>query len=128
MGNINNIYYAYFWNNNLSGVITCPKLTKYFIYGIGDINGFAIGNNIISNNITSINIPSEVIQIDNYAFSLADNAVFNFYPLVAPTIKGVQNPLGNGKKGILHIKPNATGYNVYPWNDKTIFKQIIRDL
>jgi len=47
--------------------------------------------------------------------------------LVAPAISSIR-PFSFNPIPELHIKPNATGYNVYPWNDRTIFSNIIRDL
>lgn len=118
-----NISYYAFWNGSLTGVINIPARIKTFNWG-----GFANGQTFNSGGITKINIPSGVTSIDIGTFVFNNGVTFNFYPLVAPTIIGGENPLGYSRTGILHIKQGATGYDVAPWTNTSVFTNIIYDL
>ena|ERR1035437_10084389 len=116
------IGYSSFWNGALTGKLITPKQTKYIEYSPSD----NYGNEIISPSITEITISENVERMASGALNLPNCHVFNFYPLVAPTV--ISNPLSTGNHGVLHINPLATGYDVAPWANTAIFSSIIRDL
>jgi hypothetical protein len=115
--------YCNYYGTPLEGELNIPES----ITEIGNTFGYNYWVGFRSGYLTRVTIGKNVeLIVDDFNYhNLLER--FDCYPLIAPTV--VENyPFMNGNPTTLHIKPNATGYNVYPWNDKTIFKQIIRDL
>jgi hypothetical protein len=66
-----------------------------------------------------------ILSIDDSTFNDTNNiTIFKIYALTAPS---TNFSLG-GTPRPLHIKAGATGYNVSPWTNTTIFSSIIADL
>lgn len=77
--------------------------------------------------LTSLTIPAGVTTIGDYAFHGCSD-ITNLYmnPLSAPTIDS--DKVGVFSDVTLHIKSDATGYDVAPWTDTSIFSSIVADL
>lgn len=122
---LNHLGYCQFWNLNLTGKFTTPKSVKSIGYNNNPSPDWAVGNEIASLNITELTISANVEIIDNGAINLLNCHKFNFYPMIAPAIKG-NSPLSVDTYGVLHIRNGAIGYDVAPWTEA--FTEIIKDL
>jgi hypothetical protein len=78
--------------------------------------------------LTTVTIPNSVTNIGTYAFLGCSGLTDVFlYPNIAPTTSTDSFALG-GTARPLHIPVGATGYDVAPWTDTSIFSSIIEDL
>ena len=98
-------------------------ITYEDIKSITKINMYLITNNGMTGIVA--NIPENVTSIGVYAFWGNSIVKYNCYAMVAPT---VTSPAFSYYSVPLHVKAGATGYDVAPWNNTSIFSQIIYDL
>ena len=103
--------------SGLVGPLTIPNLVTSIAYAaFYNCTGF---NGILK-------IPNSVNSIGPVAFSSCYGFTeYYLYPTTAPNVE--PNSFGSFAKP-LHIKAGATGYNVAPWTNTSIFSSIIADL
>jgi len=118
----NDSSYYVFWNCPLAGTLKIQESMTHFGYvDEAEYNRAVVCNSnlitkvIIGENIISIvnGFGNGVARVDSLALIAPETAIISFSSTIKPE---------------LHIKPNATGYNVAPWTDTNIFSQIIQDL
>jgi len=118
----NDSSYYVFWNCPLAGTLKIQESMTHFGYvDEAEYNRAVVCNSnlitkvIIGENIISIvnGFGNGVARVDSLALIAPETAIISFSSTIKPE---------------LHIKPNATGYNVAPWTDTNIFTQIIQDL
>ena len=134
---------AFYGNNSLTGILTIPdsvtSIGQNAFYGCSGFTGALT----IPNSVTTINgsafencsgltgaltIPNSVTSIGVYAFYGMRNVTSVYsYALSAPTV-GTNGITLGGTARPLHVKIGATGYNVSPWTDTSIFSSVIYDL
>jgi hypothetical protein len=132
--------YAFRGCYGLTSLIIPNSVTSIGNYAFRDCSG-----------LTSVTIPNSVTSIGDYAFRgcygltslIIPNSVTSIgisafqgcygitdillYPNIAPTTSTDSFVLG-GPARPLHIPVGATGYDVAPWTDTSIFSSIIEDL
>ena len=142
--NTTRIGYGCFYNNKLrTGSLTIPNsVTSIGGAAFDGCTGFT-GTLTIPNSVTTIGdsafrgctgfkgtltIPNSVTTIGVYSFAGMRNVTSVYsYALSAPTV-GTNGIRLEGTARPLHVKIGATGYNVSPWTDTTIFSSVIYDL
>lgn len=107
------------WSFN--GVIR--YITYEDISSLTKINMYLITNNGMTGIV--VNIPENVTHIGVYAFWGNSIVKYNSYAMVAPS---VDSPAFSYYSVPLHVKAGATGYDVAPWNNTSIFSSVIYDL
>ena len=117
-------YCAFYGGSQLQGELTIPRtvtiigeISRNYNYGLQYLN---------CSNLTKVTIPSFVNFIGNAAFAGCSSvARYDIYTLAAPS---VPLPAFGNYAVPLHIRPDATGFDVSPWTDTSVFSEIIRDL
>ena len=130
-------YLKYVHLESLNSITTISNQDFYdysglIIEGVLTINNIVttIGNSAFSRAkaITKIVVGSSVSSIGTYSFAGMSKVTSVYcYATSAPTV-GTGGFALNGIARPLHVKIGATGYNVAPWTDTTIFSSIIYDL
>lgn len=89
-----------------------------------------IGNSAFEScySLSNITIPSNVENIGDWAFYNCTSLIsLSMEPMAAPVVD--DNYTFSGLTGCtLHIHSTATGYDVAPWNNATIFSRVLPDL
>jgi len=117
------IGYANFYGVPLTGKLNIP----WSIKALGSYTDFIGWAGFDRSYLTSVSIHKDVSLIVGN-FNLYNTLErFDCHALVAPTFISNDAIMYNHPVP-LHIKYNATGYDVAPWTDTTVFSQIIRDL
>ena len=125
---------------HLESLNSLTSILEQDFYGYSGlkIEGILTINNIVSKidknafanakSITKIIIGSSILNIGTYSFAGMSSVTSVYcYALAAPTVAAYGINLG-GTARPLHVKSNATGYNVAPWTNTAIFSSIIYDL
>jgi len=117
------IGYANFYGVPLTGKLNIP----WSIKALGSYTDFIGWAGFDRSYLTSVSIHKDVSLIVGN-FNLYNTLErFDCHALVAPTFISNDAIMYNHPVP-LHIKYSATGYDVAPWTDTTVFSQIIRDL
>jgi uncharacterized repeat protein (TIGR02543 family) len=114
------------------------------VTSVGDmvfVSCYYLTNAVLGNGLTALSygmfynckglivmtIPAGITSIESWAFNNCSNMNnLSMHPMAAPTLSST--PFAGVTNCTLHLHSGATGYNIAPWTDTSIFSSVVYDL